>query len=302
MARVHVLGSLNVDHRLRVARHPAVGETVRGEVLPLTSGGKGLNQAVAAALAGTSLSVTVELHGAVGDDEAGRRLVAVAADHGVGVAGVRVDPTRPTGSAWVVVAVDGANSVVVDPGANQAAVWDPGHARLSAADVVVAQREVPDESVARQLADAQRSGARSILNPSPIDGERALIGEARILVVNEHELAALTGRPVGTNLAADVVARAAESVRAPAQTVVVTLGSVGAVAASPDGVIVVPGTAVPVVDTTGAGDCFLGVLAASLARGLDLGPALHRANRAAARSVQRTGAVDAMPTAEQIDG
>lgn len=301
VVNVHVLGSLNVDHPVRVARHPAVGETIRGDVQPLTPGGKGLNQAVAAARAGGPLGVTVYLHGTVGADDAGRWLIDVAAGHGVRVDHLELADGGRTGSARITVADDGTNTVIVDPGANLAARFDAAAVRLSVGDVVVAQLEVPALAVADVLGAAKAAGARSVLNPSPVGSGRELIPEASIVVVNQHELGQLTGHTLAARIEADAIARSASVVRTHEQTLVVTLGSDGVVAVGPSGTDAIAGIEVPVLDTTGAGDCFLGVLAASLAGGLAMADALRRANGAAARSVTMAGATGSMPDATTFD-
>ena len=299
MASVHVLGSLNVDHPVRVARHPDIGETVLGEALAPTPGGKGLNQAVAAALACGPNGVAVYLHGTVGADDEGRWLREFAQEQGVLVDRVQVDPDARTGSAWITVAADGANTVIVDPGANRVAAFDAAVV-LSPDDVVVAQLEVPEAAVADLFRSAGAAGARSIFNPSPVGAGRDLAPEASIVVLNEHELSELSGASLSAHPGREAVEQMAATVRQSDQTVVVTLGAAGAMAVWPGGTEVVPGLTVHAVDTTGAGDCFLGVLAASLAGGLAFPDALRRANRAAARSVTRTGAAEAMPSAAEI--
>ncbi len=300
MGDVHVLGSLNVDHPMRVRRHPAIGETVRGEVLAVAPGGKGLNQAVAAAAALGPDAGSVHLHGTVGEDEAGRWLIEFAAERGVRVDAVAVVADDRTGSAWITVADGGANTVIMDPGANGSTFFGADAVQLTEADVVVAQLEVPDKAVATLLQAARIAGARSVLNPSPVGVGRELAAAAAIVVLNEHELAELSG-PVPSSGGPEMVRRLAAGVRHPDQTVVVTLGAGGALAVGPNGADVVAGIPVRALDTTGAGDCFLALLAASLAGGLSLSDALRRANRAAARSVTRPGAADAMPSADEID-
>lgn len=280
MGRVWVVGSINADRPWHVARHPVVGETVRGEVRPSVPGGKGLNLAVAAARQGAA----VALVGAVGDDPDGRWLVGIAEAEGIDVGRVRVDRDRPTGSALIVVADDGDNVVVVDPGANGALASADGaldDLPIAAGDVVVAQLEVPAAAVAAAFARARAAGATTVLNPSPVGPGIELAAEADVVVVNEHEAAALPPDVAGT--------------------VVTTRGAAGAVAEGPHGRHQVAGVPVEAVDTTGAGDCFGGVLAATLASGATLAAALDRANRAAALAVTRRGAVDAMPTAAEVD-
>ncbi|CAN5610684.1 ribokinase [soil metagenome] len=305
MARVWVIGSLNVDRGWRVDRHPSVGETIVGEMVAPAAGGKGLNQAVAAVRMGAD----VVLVGRVGDDDDGRWLTALAAAEGIDVSGVATSPDRPTGSALIVVDAQGANTVTVDAGANATLVVGPGLA-VSSGDVVVAQLEVPVDAVRAAFDVARAVGATSILNPSPIGAGRSLVPLADVVVVNQAEAAALAG--VGSQ-AGDAVAAIGQALAIAAhdatgaaggelgQTVVVTLGADGVAAARPGGRVSVPGIAAEAVDTTGAGDCFLGVLAAGLAEGLALEPALDRANRAAAVAVTRLGTVAAMPYDVELD-
>ena len=217
----------------------------------------------------------MHLHGTVGEDDAGRWLREFAHAQGVLVDSVQVDPDRRTGSAWITVAADGANTVIVDPGANQATSFDVP-VPLSQADVVVAQLEVPEASVADLFRSAGAAGARSIFNPSPVGAGRGLVTEASIVVLNEHELTELSGASLSAHHGPEAVEQMAASVRQPDQTMVVTLGAAGARAIGPGGTEVVLGLTVRAVDTTGAGDCFLGVLAASLAGGLPFPDALRR--------------------------
>ena len=312
MARVWVVGSLNVDRSWRVARHPGVGETVMGESLAPQPGGKGLNQAVAAARMGAD----VVLVGRVGDDDDGRWLRDVAAAEGIDVAAVSTNPDASTGSALIVIDEAGANTVTVDPGANQL-LAAPDDLGVVAGDVVVAQLEVPAAAVDAIFAAAARLGAVTVLNPSPLDRASEVHQRADVVVVNQPEAAALAGSSgeAVTGEAVTVEAAKAEAAidqgRAIAArdrpprggTVIVTLGAAGAVAVSADpgsAPMIVAAPIVAAVDTTGAGDCFLGVLAAGLAQGLDLAAALDRANRAASISVTRLGTVAAMPTADEL--
>lgn len=299
---VHVLGSLNLDHPVRVARHPVVGETVEGQVLPTTPGGKGLNQAVAAALAGATDGVIVHLHGTVGADDAGRTLLDFAAARGVRVEGVRQDPDRPTGTAWITVADGGANTVIVDPGANAATAFDEAAMAWSSGDIAVAQLEVPVGAVEAMFRSATGVGVTTLFNPSPMGPGRALLALASVVVVNQHELGELAGVAPTDAPDGEASAHLAGVVRQTEQTIVVTLGAAGAIVVDEAGHELVGGEPVQTVDTTGAGDCFLGVLAASLASGRAMPDAMMRANRAAALSTTRTGAARAMPTAFEIDG
>ena len=191
MGRVVVVGSLNVDRTWRVARHPAVGETVFGAVLSPGPGGKGLNQAVAAARMGAD----VRMVGRVGADGDGRFLLGVAAVEGLDTDAVVVDADAPTGAALIVVADDGSNTVTVAPGANRALEVDGDALALRADDVVVAQLEVPTAAVAAAFAAARAAGARTVLNPSPVGQDRSLVAAADVVVLNRAEATELAGTP-----------------------------------------------------------------------------------------------------------
>lgn len=292
MGRVVVVGSLNVDRPWRVARHPLVGETIEGRPLAPLPGGKGLNQAVAA----RRMGIAVELVGCVGDDADGRWLVEVARGADVGVDGVARSSDHPTGTALIVIDDEGANTVTVAPGANRA--LEVGTMLIDRTDVVVAQLEVPVPAIAEAFDQARRAGARTVLNPSPVGEAGHLLAHADVLVVNELEAASLGGATPAEVLA-DPTGAAARLARS-GQSVVVTLGAEGVAAVGPDGPHRVAGHPSEAVDTTGAGDCFLGVLAAGLADGLLLDRAIGRANRAAAIAVTRLGTVDAMPTLAEL--
>jgi ribokinase len=282
--RVVVVGSANVDLVVDVPRPPKAGETVLGGRLRRSPGGKGANQAVAAAHAGGADTTFV---GALGDDEAAD-LVLVS----LGGAGVRTDLVErvdaPTGTAFVTVAPDGENAIVVAPGANDhVRIGTPQAERIAEADVVLAQLEIPLDVVAAAAA-ARRPEALMILNAAPSRAlPDSLWAALDLLVVNEHEAADLAGEP-GKLLE-----------RVPA--VVVTLGGEGCVVLRRDHEPVrIRGIPVDVVDTTGAGDTFCGVLAAALAQGRSLPEAAQRAAVAGALAVTRPGAQAAVPTAGEV--
>jgi len=293
---VCVVGSLNFDIICRVAHLPKPGETVAGSGLMRLPGGKGGNQAAAAARAGAP---TVFV-GGVGRDEPGELMVAALAASGVDVSGVVVFDDVATGHAFVSVAESGENSIVLALGANSA--LSPEHViTASTADhaVVLAQLECPVETVAAAFRAAPDS--IKILNAAPAtEAGAALFPLIDILIVNETELAFFAGADDLVGLDA-VVAAARGLMAGPDQIVVVSLGAAGAVAVLADGIERVEGRSATVVDTTGAGDCFCGVLAAKLAEGAPLGQAMVWANAAASLSVERHGAMPAMPTRAEIE-
>ncbi|HSJ49839.1 MAG TPA: ribokinase [Actinomycetota bacterium] len=288
---VVVVGSLNVDLVVRVGRHPHPGETVLGGDVARYAGGKGANQAVAAARLGQPVAMV----GRVGDDDAGATLVRALEADGVEASTVAVTSGVPTGTALIVVDVGGENTIVVSPGANARVTADDVRAsaeRLEAAAVVLLQLEIPMETVEEA---ARLAGGTLVLNPAPaaaLDAE--LLRRVDVLVPNRSELAALTGRPVASDVAA-----AASSLRGPA-AVVVTLGSEGAVVASGDRSVVVPAPPVEVVDTTAAGDAFCGGLADAIVRGADVVEAARWAVRVAAAAVARPGAQSSLPTRAEV--
>ena len=268
--RVVVLGSLNVDLVTRVERHPRPGETVLGTGLVRLAGGKGANQAVAAAAAGASVAMV----GCVGDDAGGTAYRARLTARGVDVHAVRVVPGVASGHAVVTVAEDGENSIVVVPGANE--LLDEREVAaidgLRPGDVLLVQLEVPRAVVCTAVRRAAGRGARVVLNIAPYAAlPPDVVALADPVVANEHEMAAL-----------------AEAGAEP-RSVLVTFGANGA---SWDGVTV-PAHLVPaaeVADTTGAGDAFCGALAAALARGAGREKALDAALAAGAAAVLHEGA------------
>jgi ribokinase len=291
---VVVIGSLNTDHIVRVDRLPLEGETVTGDSYLVAAGGKGLNQAVAAARQGASVAFV----GCVGGDPAGRYLLDLLREEGVGVDSVRVAEGAASGVALVTVAASGANTVVVAPLANRmlatADIEAAGHL-IDGARVVLAQLEVPHAAVLAGLSRARAAGGVAILNPAPAAGPlpAALLEVVDVLVPNETEAAALTG------LAVEDAALALR--RAGPATVIVTLGSAGALAVTGEGVSTVHPFDVRVVDPTGAGDAFSGTLAAALAAGQPLEAALRRSSAAGALAATAAGAVPSLPAAPAVD-
>jgi ribokinase len=288
---VVVVGSANVDLVVPVARHPEGGETLLGGDLRRNPGGKGANQAVAAARAG---GARTSLIGAVGTDDAGDLLLASLASAGVRTDLVERHSQAPTGVALITVTGDGENAIVVAPGANALVRVGPEAAsRIAAADVVLAQLETPLDAV-RAAAAALSPGAVLVLNAAPSaplpDDVWSMLD---ILVVNEHEAADLAGcsdPDVGVGMLLE---------RVPA--VVVTLGGAGSIVARRgEPPMRLAGVRVEAVDTTGAGDTFCGVLCAALAQGADLADAVRRAGAAGALAVTRPGAQDAVPTAAEV--
>jgi ribokinase len=307
---VLVVGSVNVDLVVAASCLPGPGQTVTGGDLARYQGGKGGNQATAAA----RLGARVAFVGAVGDDEMGRQARSALASEGIDVAGLAVS-SRATGVALIVVDPRGENLITVAPGANDEV--HAVHVRTALAalapgpdDVVLVCREIPPDGVLAALEVGRDAGSTTILNPAPADGlDAATLALADILTPNETELALLGGlgsaRGNPETAARQVLAGQptdAGEGDAHGRAVVVTLGAAGALIVRAAGAAVaVPAPAVEVVDTTGAGDTLNGALAAGLADGLDLAGAVRRAVAAAALSTTRPGARGGMPTRAELE-
>ncbi|HJW41089.1 MAG TPA: ribokinase [Rhizomicrobium sp.] len=296
---IFIAGSIVMDIAAVTARLPKPGETVLGERIVFSPGGKGANQAVAAA----RLGARVSLIGRVGEDPFGRELRAFLATEGVDIARVGVSATLQTGAAIIAVA-DTQNAIVIAPGANsEVRPRDFETAAIDARSILVSQLEIPIATVTAFSKAGREAGATTILNLAPVvPFDRSLLDFADIIVLNEIEIGAMDGREFKhTDTVSKFIEAARRLQRAPAQVVCVTLGARGAIAVGDFDPIVIPGHAVRAIDTTGAGDCFIGVLAARLAVGDVVAQALVYANRAAALSVQRAGTGPSMPTAREVE-
>jgi ribokinase len=298
MAEVFVVGSINQDFVLKVERRPKPGETVTDAVLSTHNGGKGANQAAATALLGGS----VVLLGRVGDDGFGVPLVRALEEKGVDTALIEEAPDSSTGTAFITVTDDGENSITVAPGANRRLTpedVDAARGAITGAAVLVAQMEVPRECVARAVEVAGEVGTRAVLNLAPpFNVPRAVLEGLDPLVVNEHEAAFLLDERVEGVEAA--LAAASRLLALGPESAVVTVGADGAVFAEGEDAGHVPTPEADVVDTTGAGDAFVGALALRLARGASLEEAVSYAVRAGSAAVTREGAQGALPTPDVI--
>lgn len=283
-----VLGTVNRDHVVFVEHHPLPGETILGHSYETGTGGKGSNQAVAAARAGAFVMFV----SAVGDDSAGGEMLADLEAKGVDVSRVAHIASMPSGIALIAVSADGENSIIVAPGAS--ASLDPVRVSNSISDiasagsVLLTQLELPLAVVESACLSAHEEGSRIVLNLSPVTAiSEALLAACDPLIVNAGEASALTHAPCDTreqaHSAADALAKRCGSV-------VVTLGGDGAIAADGSPARHFPGKTVPVVDTTGAGDSFAGALAAALVAGAGLDDAVRSGIDASALTVQHVGA------------
>jgi ribokinase len=291
-----VIGSINLDLIASVERLPDPGETVAGDAFKTAPGGKGANQALAAARAGAR----VRMIGAVGKDAFAAEALACLREGGVELSGVR-EVHAATGTAHILVDSHGENVIVVVPGANRAVMpGDLAKANPKKGDILLLQHEIPQATIEAALGAARAAGATTILNTAPFRTEAAsCLGKADYVVANETEfdlygeLLKLRGR--------DRPARMKSFAESTGRTIIVTLGGEGVLAASPDAFFEAPALKITPVDTVGAGDTFCGYLAAGLASGLSLEDALRRAAAAGSLACLKPGAQPAIPLAREVD-
>ena len=291
MRGIAVVGSINADLLVTLERHPQPGETVLGRTMTVLPGGKGANQAVAAALLGADVMMV----GAVGTDSHAVTALSALDSAGVDLQAVqRID--GGTGVAIVEVSDDGENTIVVLPGANAAvtpALVAASEAAIRAAAVVVVQGELPADATAEAV---RLASGRAIINLAPVIAvDREVLLRADPLIVNEHEGALLLTQLGGAE-AGDHAAVVAGLLACGFASVVMTLGAAGALLSDGGAVRAVPAPQVHAVDTTGAGDAFVGALAARLATGGSLDDAVRVAVRVGSYAVQRPGAQPSYPT------
>jgi ribokinase len=295
--RIAVIGSLNMDVCVTVPRLPGPGETVLGSGAAIAGGGKGANQAVAAA----RLGAAVRMAGCIGDDEFGARIRSWLVPEKLDIDGVRAVTGGATGVALITVDEAGENTIAVAPGANSLA----GDLEIAAAltgscDLLVASAEIPAATLASALAAARAARLPCLLNLAPAPGEALALLRSGVdwLVVNESEAAAILRRAVS---GLEAAARAAGDLcELGAVRAVVTAGSHGAALAGADGVQAIAGFPVVSVDSAGAGDAFAGALAGAVAAGVPAGAAVRLACAAGATAVTRRGAAAALPGPRQI--
>ncbi len=298
MGRVFVAGSINMDVVATAERHPQVGETVAGSAVFYFPGGKGANQAVAAA----KLGAVTALIGRLGSDAFGAELTAFLQAQDVDVRLVIETAGMHTGTAVITLA-DSDNTIVVIPGANGMVTPDDvDRTALTAGDVAVSQFEIPLPAIKSFFRKARATGALTILNPAPARAcDTELLDLVDILVLNETELGLLANTKLRDNEEIAHIVEAAKTLRSGfAPIICVTIGSRGVVTLAGEEQYVIAGHKVKAVDTTGAGDCFVGALAAQLANEATLHDALVYANAAASVCVQRMGAAPSMPDPGEV--
>ncbi|CUH95941.1 hypothetical protein P22_2029 [Propionispora sp. 2/2-37] len=296
---VLVIGSLNMDLVVTVCQLPQQGETVFGRNFATFPGGKGANQAVAAA----KLGARVTMVGCVGQDNFAAELLESLRLAGVETSQVRSVTGKTTGVALITVADKGVNTIVVVAGANQEC--NPGDVQAALAKtknpgIVLLQNEVPPATVEYAIRTAGEQGWKVIYNPAPARTvDAGILGLVDILTPNETELAALTGMPVRSQQ--EAVAAGKKLLQTGVKQIIVTMGAAGALLIAERMVKAVPAIQVQAVDSTAAGDCYTGAVAAGLAEGQPLETALHFAAVAAGLSVTREGAQSALPSKDAVE-
>ena len=295
--RILVVGSVNMDIVARVAHIPAPGENVRGWQLKTIPGGKGANQAVAAARLGAETTLLAR----VGDDEFGHRLRKGLAEAGVRTGAVKTVADCPSGIALILVDASGQNCIVITAGANgrlEPEDIDRASDLVAEADAVVLQQEIPAETVARTIRLARGLGKPTIVDAAPPrEPMDRSVFDCTILTPNEAEAAALLGIPPAE---ASAKAMAEELLARGPQAVVVKAGRHGAAVAQGDRLELVPAFRIEPVDATAAGDAFTAALALEYVKGTDLVEAARVANAAGALACLKHGAQPSMPTADEV--
>ena len=299
--KITVIGSLNIDLVVQVPRMPAPGETIAGHGFHIIPGGKGANQAVAAA----KLGAQVTMVGRVGDDSFGQMQRRGMEALGIRTEFLITDEEEPTGTALIMVDAQGQNSIVVVSGANgrlTPADVEAARPAIGASDAVLLQLENPISTVQHAAEVARELGVPVVLNPAPAPRQqlsRQLLRNVDYLIPNEFEATALAGIQVTSQ---DSAKRAAAYLRAQGvETVILTLGAQGALAVSPQGTIYAPAFSVQAVDTTAAGDAFVAAFGVALCEGQPLPDALRFANATGALTVTRLGAQPSLPSREGVE-
>jgi ribokinase len=297
MNKVIVVGSINMDIVVYVDRHPKIGESLIGNDVQYFPGGKGANQAIASSRLGAETTIL----GMVGQDDFGKKLVKFIGSQGVNNE-ISSTTKAPTGTALITVSIETANNtIVVIPGANQKlSEQEITKVRISKGDILVSQFEIPDSTIKFLFKKGRQAGTINILNPAPAKPvSKELLDLVDILILNESELETISGNNV--NVDNDVsILNAVNSIRCVVHSIVVTLGEKGAFSIINGEQIRTDGIHVKAKDTTGAGDCFVGAVAASLANNFTLKEALAFSNLAASICVTKPGAGTSMPTFDEL--
>jgi ribokinase len=300
MKPIIVVGSVNMDLVIRAPRMPAPGETIAGSGFRAIPGGKGANQAVAAARTGAE----VHFIGSIGGDDFGLRLKRGLADEGIDLSHLSVLEDESTGVAMIILDAKGQNSIVLSPGANGRVTPEQIETcadTIASARMLVCQLETPLTAVTRAIDIAYDNEVPVILNPAPaVPLNRRLLAKIKYLIPNETEASLLSGVQVVDGETARAAARRLTDEGV--EQVLITLGDKGVVSVLKDGTVLsIPAIVVPVVDTTGAGDTFVGSLAVELANGKSVREAIQYAQYAAALKVTKLGAQTSIPHRDEVE-
>lgn len=299
MNKVTVVGSLNVDTTMKIKRMPLPGETIAAMGKSSAAGGKGANQAVSAARSGAQTSFV----GEVGKDNGGQMMLKDLQDNGIDVSGIRENDQVGTGSAAILLDENGQNSILVYGGANQQlSVEDVEAAKkqIVSADFVVAQFETPQAATLRAFQLAKENGVTTILNPAPAQKiDPAVLKLTDLIIPNETESSALTEIIITDETS--MLMSAAKFAQMGVRNLIITVGAKGAFYCTQDGYNFIPAFKVDAVDTTAAGDTFIGALSSQLKPDMsNIEKALVYAQRASSLAVQKMGALPSIPTKDQI--
>lgn len=299
MNKVTIVGSLNVDTTLRIKRMPLPGETLAAEGKSSAAGGKGANQAVSAAQSGAQTAFI----GEVGKDNSGQMMLDEMKANGIDVAGIRENDQVGTGTASILLDENGQNSILIYGGANQQLSPTDVEAakdKITAADFVVAQFETPQAATLRAFQLAKANGVTTILNPAPAQKINPEVLKLTDLIIpNETESAELTGVIITDETS--MLISAAKFAQMGVRNLIITVGAKGAFYCTQDGYSFIPAFKVNAVDTTAAGDTFIGALSSQLKPDMsNIEKALVYAQRASSLAVQKMGALPSIPTREQI--
>jgi ribokinase len=297
MPNILVVGSLNADLVVRAPRFPKPGETISGEDLKIIPGGKGANQAVAAARQGASVAML----GRVGKDSFGPNLIQNLKQNQVDTSNVQADADSATGTAIIVVDANGQNSIVLSPGGNgRVSSADVTNVSFAGYELLLLQLEIPIGTVLSAAQRAKRNGLRVLLNPAPAYSlPDELISLSDFILPNETELSLLTGQPVNDPPSAEKAAKIL--LEGGAQNVIVTLGGNGALIVNKEFTKHVPTFKVDVVDTTAAGDAFIGGFASALLQNKSLEEAVRYGCACGALATTKFGAQPSLPTKKEVE-
>jgi ribokinase len=297
MSDIVVIGSLNMDLSIRVPRIPLPGETISGENLVTSAGGKGANQAAACA----NLGSQVTMIGAVGQDDFGRRMKEGLRKVGINVSFIQENPGVPSGTAMIIVDAAGENVIVLSAGANSYVVIDRNAEELIRnAKILLIQLEIPTDIVFRSIEIANDAGVPVLLNPAPaIALPNEIYSRIDYLIPNEIEASILSGVEVKDIASAEKAAGIL--LDRGVKTVIITLGANGAFLASGNNRHAIPAMKINPVDTTGAGDAFIGGFTAAIVEGKPLEEALHYATAAGALAATKAGAQSSLPSRQELE-